>query len=146
MWEFCMDGACGSNIVASKKIENRGEAINTIRSDITLFSKENKMYSELNLFEKNWRIFAYNKYWENVFLKWPYKDPEHYNVYFTIINWENFVAFELSWNTNYYNENWDKVDEGFKITKITETIKECFLVLLWKNREDIAGLTEQIKK
>ena len=75
-----------------------------------------------------------------------YRDPEHYNVYFTTINWEKAVAFELSWNTNYYNKNWDTIKEKTRISKIIETIRECSLILLWKNRENVVSLTDQFPK
>ena len=132
---------------AKEKTEDKGKAINRIRSDSILLSKDNKSYQELDLFEKDWKIFAYNEYWENVFLtKCVYRDPEHYNVYFTTINWEKAVAFELSWNTNYYNKNWDTIKEKTRISKIIETIRECSLILLWKNRENVVSLTDQFPK
>jgi hypothetical protein len=118
------------------------DKIHTIKSDITLFNpiqmkdwilwkywwgieqNEWKLYNEITIYENDWKHYAKNKYWVNVFLtKWL--NIWTRNFYFKNIDWKHVLVAEQEGVNYYFLENWDqyipenKIDHFIELTKNT---------------------------
>ncbi len=111
-----------------------------IRSDITLFNpwyKEAslsnhwwwidknkwKIYSEIEIHQENWKHYAKNTYWINVFLtKWLPIWTQ--NFYFKEIDWKYLLVAEQEWVNYYFLENWKQYFPKTLSEKIEEWLDD----------------------
>jgi hypothetical protein len=114
--------------------ENLWQFIKIVKSPITLIDSDNQIYSDIYLYEKEWKAYAYTNKWENVFLKWVYLENWNEDYNFIEKDWKFLLQMWLSWVNYNFDENWKQYFELSKKDKINDWIDNYF-----KTKEKISS-------